>query len=79
LRPDNLPAVALHEKHDILVHNLLQNSAEVGDISLETPAVPTCSLPFPDITMAQIEKVVLYIGNTTPRFNELPISILKTA
>jgi hypothetical protein len=79
LRPDNLPAVALHEKRDILVRNLLQNSAEAGDISLETFAVPTCSLPFPDITMAQIEKAVLYAGNITPGFDELPTSILKTA
>jgi hypothetical protein len=79
LRPDNLPVVALHEKCDILVRNLLQNSAEAGDISLETLAIPTYSLPFPDITMAQIEKAVLYAGNITSRFNKLPTSILKTA
>jgi hypothetical protein len=79
LRLDNLPTMALHKKHDILVHNLLQNSVEAGDISLETPAIPTYSLPFPDITMAQIEKAVLYIGNTIPKFDELPIFILKTA
>jgi hypothetical protein len=79
LRPDNLPVMALHEKRDILVHNLLQNSVEAGDISLETLAVPTYSLPFPDITMAQIEKAVLYVGNTIPRFDELPTSIFKTA
>jgi hypothetical protein len=79
LRPDNPPAVALHEKCDILARNLLQNSAEAGDIPLETPAVPTCSLPFLDITMAQIEKAVLYTGNTTLGSDELPISIFKTA
>jgi hypothetical protein len=79
LRSDNPLVVVLYKKCDILVCNLLQNFVEAGDIFLETPAIPTCSLPFPDITMAQIEKAVLYIGNIISRFNKLPTSILKMA
>jgi hypothetical protein len=77
--PNNPPAVALKEKRNILARNLLQNSAEAGDIPLETPAVPSSSLPFPDISMTQVEKAVLHAGNTTPRSDELPTYILKVA
>jgi hypothetical protein len=79
LRPDSPPATVLHEKRDILARNLLQNTAEVGDIPPDTPAVPSQSLPFPDITMAQIEKAVLHAGNTTPGIDKIPTCILKVA
>lgn len=79
LRPDSPLAVALQEKRDILSRNLLQNMAEAGDIPLDTPAVPSCSLPFPDITMAQVEKSILQAGNTTPGADELPTCIVKVA
>jgi ribonuclease HI len=79
LRPDSPPAVALQEKRDILSRNLLQNTAEAGDIPLDTPAVPSCSLPLPDITMAQVEKSILQAGNTTPGVDELPTCIIKAA
>ena len=78
-RPDNPPAIALHEKQDILVRNLLQNTAEAGDIPMDTPTVPSCSLPFPDITMAQAEKAVLQAGNTTPGSDKIPTCILRVA
>jgi hypothetical protein len=71
--------MALEEKRDILAHNLLQNSVEAGDILLETSTVPSCSLPFPDITMTQIEKAVLHVENIIPESDELSTSILKTA
>jgi hypothetical protein len=73
LRPDSPPATVLHEKRDILARNLLQNSAELGDIPLDTPADPSHSLPFPDITMAQVEKAVLHAGNTTPGIDEIQV------
>jgi ribonuclease HI len=79
LRPNSLPAVAINEKRDILVRNLLQNSAEAGDISLDSPAVPSASLPFPDISMAQIEKSILHAGTTAPGADGIPTCILKVA
>ncbi|KAI9034741.1 reverse transcriptase, partial [Aspergillus affinis] len=79
LQPDCPPAVGTPEKRDILARNLLQNSAEAGDIPLDTPTIPSRSLPFPDISMAQVEKAILHAGNTTPGSDELPTSILKAA
>ncbi|EED24658.1 reverse transcriptase, putative [Talaromyces stipitatus ATCC 10500] len=79
LRPNSFPAVTIHEKQDVLVRNLLQNSAEAGDIPLDSPAVPTTSLYFPDITMAQVEESVLQAGNTAPSSDEIPTCILKVA
>jgi ribonuclease HI len=77
--PDRPLAATLQEKRDILARTLLQNSAAARDITLDTPAVSHCSLPFPDITMAQVEKAVLQAGNTTPGSDELSTSIIKVA
>ncbi|EED11826.1 hypothetical protein TSTA_110060 [Talaromyces stipitatus ATCC 10500] len=79
MRPNSFPAVAVHEKRDVLVRNLLQNLAEAGDIPLDSPAVPSTSLYFPDISMLQVEKSVLHAGNTAPGANEIPTCILKVA
>ena len=79
LRPDSPLAVALEEKRDILAQNLLYNTAEAGDIPLDIPTVPSNLLPFPDITMAQVETAVLRAGNTAPGADELPTCILKVA
>ncbi|EED20817.1 reverse transcriptase, putative [Talaromyces stipitatus ATCC 10500] len=79
LRPNSFLAVTIHEKRDVLVCNLLQNLAEAGDIPLDSPAVPTTSLYFPDIIMAQVEESVLQAGNTAPGSDEIPICILKVA
>ncbi|EED11781.1 hypothetical protein TSTA_109610 [Talaromyces stipitatus ATCC 10500] len=79
LRPNDLPAVFVQEKRDLLVRNLLQNTTEAGDISLECPAVPTATLSFPEITMAQVEKSILKARNTAPGEDELQTNILKTA
>lgn len=59
LRPDSPPAVAAQEKRDILSRNLLQNTADAGDVPLTIPAVPSRTLPFPNITMAQVKKSIL--------------------
>jgi ribonuclease HI len=79
LRPNEPPAVSTQEKRDILVRNLLQNSAEAGDIPLDCPAVPSATLPFPEISMAQVEKAILKAGNTAPGEDELQTNILKVA
>jgi hypothetical protein len=71
--------VAINEKRDKLVCNLLQNTTEAGDIPLNSPAIPSAGLPFPDISMAQVEKAILYAGNTTPSADEIPTCILKAA
>ena len=78
-RPDEPPAVSIHEKRDLLVCNLLQNTAEAGDIPLDCPAVPNASLPFPEITMVQVEKAILKADNTAPGEYELSTNILKFA
>jgi hypothetical protein len=51
-QPENPPAADIQAKRDILARNLLQNTAEAGDIPLDTPTVPSRSLQFPKIAMA---------------------------
>ena len=77
--PDSPLAVSLPAKRAVLVNNLLKNTAEVGDIPLDCPSVPIASLPFPDITEADIERAILCAGNTAPGADEIPTLILKTA
>ena len=79
LRPDSDPAIAVHEKRDVLARNLLQNLAEAGDIPLDSPAVPSTSLYFPDLSIKQVEESVLQAGNTAPGADEIPTCILKVA
>ena len=76
-QPESPPAVSLLEKRAVLVNNLLQNTAEVGDIPLDCPTVLTASLPFPDITDTDIEQAILRAGNTAPGADEIPTNILK--
>jgi hypothetical protein len=54
--PDNPLTATLQEKCDILARNLLQNTAKAGDILIDIPAISSRSLPFPDISMAQVER-----------------------
>lgn len=79
LCPESPLAVSAQDKRSVLVQNLLQNTAEIGDIPLNSPAVPSTSLPFPDITLAQVETSILKAGNTAPGADELPTDILKVA
>ncbi|EED20797.1 hypothetical protein TSTA_039910, partial [Talaromyces stipitatus ATCC 10500] len=79
LRPDNLPTVSVQEKQDLLVRNLLQNITEAGDIPLDCPAISTTTLPFPKITIAQVEKSILKARNTAPGEDKLQTNILKMA
>lgn len=77
LRPQDPLATSPAAKRDVLARNLLQNVAEAGDIPLTAPAVPTASLPFPDITEQEIERCILGAGNTTPGQDEIPTPILR--
>jgi ribonuclease HI/exonuclease III len=77
--PNSPPIVELQDKRDLLVRCLLQNTSNSGDIPLDSPTVPTASLPLPDISMALVEKATLGAGNTAPGADELPTSILKIA
>jgi hypothetical protein len=77
--PDQPPAVSLPDKRAVLVRNLLQNTAEAGDIPLDTPAVPSTSLPFPDVLDTDVERAILRTGNTAPGLDEIPTCILQIA
>jgi hypothetical protein len=43
------------------------------------PAIPSSSLPFPDILITQVKKVVLHVGNIIPGSDELLTCIFKVA
>ena len=71
--------VSLKEKREVLARNLLQNTAEAGDIAVDCPTVATASLPFPLITLAEIRRSVLGAASTSPGEDELPTKVLRTA
>ena len=54
----------MEEKRDILVRNLLTNTAEAGDIPFDSPTMATRKINFPPITVTDICKAILKAGNT---------------
>ena len=59
--------------------NLLERTAEAGDILADTPAVPATALPFPPLTIEEIRNLILKASNTTPGADEVPTKILQAA
>src|SRR5438045_6567719 len=72
-------AASMEEKRDILVWNLLTNTAEAGDIPFDSPTMATHKINFPPIMVADICKVILKAGNTAPGLDKIPTAILKVA
>jgi hypothetical protein len=72
-------AASIIEKREILVRNLLSNTAEAGDIPFDSPIIAARKIDFPPITAADIRKAILEAGNTAPGLDEIPITILKVA
>lgn len=77
--PDDPPASSLSAKRDVLVGNLLQNMAEVGDIPANSPAVPRGSLSFFKPTLEDIQEAILRANNTAPGADEITTRILQAA
>ena len=76
---DRPPATTPLAKQTVLINNLLQNTAEAGDVPIDCPTAPTASLPFPEITELAIEQAILQAGNTAPGIDEIPTCVLKVA
>jgi len=72
-------AASIIEKREILVRNLLSNTAEAGDIPFDSPTIAARKIDFPPITAADTRKAILEAGNTAPGLDEIPITILKVA
>ena len=51
--------------------------AKVGDIPLNSLAVPCTSLPFLEITDSEICNALLSVGNTALGKDEIPTSVLR--
>jgi hypothetical protein len=77
--PDQPLAVSPADKRSVLVENLLQNTAEVGDVPFDALTVPSATLFFPEIRDTDIERAILQASNTAPRADEIPTCILRTA
>ena len=77
--PDRPPATTPLAKQTVLVNNLLQNTAEAGDIPMDCPTAPAAALPFPEVTELAIEQAILQAGNTAPGIDEIPTCVLKVA
>src|SRR5271167_3938473 len=72
-------AADIDKKRDILVCNLLTNTAEVGDIPFDSPTTATCNIEFPPVTVTDIQKAILRARNTTLGQDKIPTAVLKAA
>ena len=77
--PTGTPAKSTNEKRDLLVKELLTNSAEAGDILFDVPMVASRNISFPEITAQDIREAILKAGNTAPGLNEIPTKVLQLA
>ena len=76
---DRSLAVTTQDKRDLLISNLLTNSAEVCDIPFDSPTTAICSISFPEITAQDIQTAILRAGNTAPGIDEISTKILPLA
>ena len=72
-------SAGIEKKRDILLRNLLTNTAEAGDIPFDSPTAATQRIEFPPVTVTDIRKAILGAGNTTPGQDEIPTAVLKAA
>jgi hypothetical protein len=73
------PTNSTSEKRDLLIRELLTNTANVGDISFDAPAIAVRDVPFPITTAQDIRKAILGAGNTALGINEIPTKVLQLA
>ena len=62
--PTHSLAADTSDKRDILIQNLLSNTAKARDILFDAPVALVRSINFPAITTADIRKAILEAGNT---------------
>src|SRR5271167_1525377 len=72
-------AAGIEEKCNILLCNLLTNSAKVSNIPFDSPTTVTCKIDFLPVIVIDICKSILEARNTTPSLDEIPTAVLKTA
>ena len=77
--PDRPPATTPLAKQSVIINNLLQNTAETGDIHMDCPTAPTAALPSLEATESAIQQAILQAGNTAPGIDEIPTCVLKVA
>ncbi|KAJ8066801.1 hypothetical protein OCU04_004188 [Sclerotinia nivalis] len=76
---DHSLATTIQTKRDLLINNLLTNTAEVNDIPFDSPSTSIRSIAFPAITIQDIQTAILRTGNTAPGIDEIPTKILQLA
>src|SRR5438045_2658 len=67
--PTGTPAKSTNEKRDLLVKELLTNSAEAGDILFDVPMVASRNISFPEITAQDV--TALSYGLLTDRLTSM--------
>ena len=72
-------AADINKKRGILIHNLLTNSAKVGDIPFNSSTAATCKIAFPPITAAETYKAILKARNTALGLDKIPTAVLRVA
>lgn len=69
----------ISKKREILIRNLLTNTATAGDIPFDIPSTAVRSVEFPSITVTDIRNAILRTGSTAPGLDEIPTAILRAA
>lgn len=79
LSSETPPAQSPEDKRNILLKTFFCNHSLITDIPMDTPSVPKTSLPFPELTTAEVNSAILGSGNTTPGIDGIPNSLLRLA
>lgn len=67
------------EKTDLLHKSLLSRHIEADDIALDCPTVPQRNVVWPPFTEEEVYSVTCQASSTSPRANEVPVSITRLA
>ena len=69
----------ISKKREILIRNLLTNTATAGDIPFDSPSTAVRSVDFPPVTVTDVRNAILRTGSTAPGLDEIPTAVLKAA
>ena len=72
-------AADINKKQDILIRNLLTNSAKASDIPFDSLTAATYKIAFPLVTATETRKAILKARNTALGLDEIPTAVLKVA
>lgn len=76
--PESPRAYILSEKMEVLAKNLLTNPSNMGDIPMDSLAVPSTLLPLPSPSIDEVQDAILCTGNNAQELMSYLLSFFDT-